>query len=1174
MNIKLERRAKRYAEAHGRKRRWRKVVTALAAVVVFCTTYALIMPAVTMQSQTYCGQEEHAEHTEACYQQVKTLTCGLSEESHVHDENCYKTEKVLTCERELHRHTLQCYSDLDANVESASAWESTFSSAELTGKWPDDVLAIARTQIGYQESAQNYRVQSDGTTIKGYTRYGDWYGCPYGDWCAMFCSFCLHYAGVDQELVPLAANCEDWIQQLSQANRYHGSSTYTPKPGDLIFIDWDGEGLQENLQAAMDHVDHVGFVYEVIAATDELPARVKTIEGNNGDEVAYHTYDLDSACILGYGELPEQADPLKKAGSLLHAPMQTALTLAEAAQENGEGKPQPGYAPDAYAISGAKTGDIADISAVIPGADGRIGGAYVSDPATSAIEDQFFSTAAVGKNPSTNDGKLLSDKSVIYQGDDYGAFASYDEDTFGVTLSVLGQDYQMKDVDQVKIPVDVVFVLDVSGSMGNAAGNVTRREAVVNAVNSAMQTIMNDNPENRAGVVLYSSGGSTLLNLDHYTAGSQNTYLSYNKNDGDIYTAGGLQGTKGKITVTNGETGGFTQGHGTYTQYGIALGAQMLQNNGDTTYTTTLRPGTAEEQQVTVTRQPVIILLSDGDPTHCNTKYNDVFSGPHYGSGVYTNNDRNDNNKGIHGYYTILSANYYKREVGNHYNTPAMFYTIGMGINETGYDDMSGQSRTGDHYKRAVLNPTSANISALTNTGAKNYGSTSHQLRDLLNNQITSNYVTVAATNDYTQLGTTRPNVPVIRNPYSENYSYADGAYFGNLSASDLQEIFGRIISGNLNIKRYGYMLSENTRMVVTDEIGAGMELKGMPVLRYNGVNYALEQQGEGDQITYVCHETATTSDGSQRTADLSQIKIRVTTENGRQTVSMELPNAVIPTYSPSFSEDWYYEELPVRLIYQVGLNADAKAAIEALQPGETLTYYTNAWEDTTALAGHQPHQDNPYYHDVTYDDGTSRTKQYKDYSTNKTKNATATAETSVNSGEVSDVIRTDLGNNGKLVFEGLIPASVPLTIQKTDMNGYPITTGPAEFALYGDEALQNRIDTYTTDGEGKLTIEKLTPNTPYYLLETKAPDGYYRLPEAQKFTVDVNGNVTGIEVNKYFRWDSTNHVLLIYNTDGYQLPESGGAGTILYTFCGLLLMAGPAMYGYAVRRKREGRAD
>ena len=53
--------ADKYMKERRRKKWWHKVVISLAAIVVFCTTYALILPAVTMEKQ--CDIPEHT-HTE------------------------------------------------------------------------------------------------------------------------------------------------------------------------------------------------------------------------------------------------------------------------------------------------------------------------------------------------------------------------------------------------------------------------------------------------------------------------------------------------------------------------------------------------------------------------------------------------------------------------------------------------------------------------------------------------------------------------------------------------------------------------------------------------------------------------------------------------------------------------------------------------------------------------------------------------------------------------------------------------------------------------------------------------------------------------------------------------------------------------------------------------------
>lgn len=150
--------AERYASAHKRKRRWYQVTTCLAAVVVFCTTYALILPAITLEKQCEIPEHTHTEacytseqgdlictqstepqhtHTEECYQETQTLVCGMEEstghthgaecydeegnlicgqeesEGHVHGEGCYEASRQLICgqtEEPAHQHTEECYS--------------------------------------------------------------------------------------------------------------------------------------------------------------------------------------------------------------------------------------------------------------------------------------------------------------------------------------------------------------------------------------------------------------------------------------------------------------------------------------------------------------------------------------------------------------------------------------------------------------------------------------------------------------------------------------------------------------------------------------------------------------------------------------------------------------------------------------------------------------------------------------------------------------------------------------------------------------------------------------------------------------------------------------------------------------------------------------------------------
>lgn len=86
MNRRIDKKAAVFLRRKRTRKAWQKAVGVMAAVVVFCTAYALILPAITLSTQVVCGQEEHA-HTEDCYTASDTLVCEILE--HTHTEDCY-----------------------------------------------------------------------------------------------------------------------------------------------------------------------------------------------------------------------------------------------------------------------------------------------------------------------------------------------------------------------------------------------------------------------------------------------------------------------------------------------------------------------------------------------------------------------------------------------------------------------------------------------------------------------------------------------------------------------------------------------------------------------------------------------------------------------------------------------------------------------------------------------------------------------------------------------------------------------------------------------------------------------------------------------------------------------------------------------------------------------------
>lgn len=122
---------------NGRHRRWRRAFSGMAAVVVFITTYMLILPAITMENQAICGMAEHT-HTDACYEMQLGCTQEETPEGadvHVHGTECYEQQQVLTCtkqEGEGHAHTDACYGYVCGQEESAGHTHTDACYTEVT----------------------------------------------------------------------------------------------------------------------------------------------------------------------------------------------------------------------------------------------------------------------------------------------------------------------------------------------------------------------------------------------------------------------------------------------------------------------------------------------------------------------------------------------------------------------------------------------------------------------------------------------------------------------------------------------------------------------------------------------------------------------------------------------------------------------------------------------------------------------------------------------------------------------------------------------------------------------------------------------------------------------------------------------------------------------------------
>lgn len=172
---------------------------------------------------------------------------------HHHTDACY--EEVLVCGLPEHHHTVNCLSDPLADVEDEETW-SAKTNVVLTGAWADDLTAVAKSQLGYQQSERNFQLDDeDQTTVRHYTRYGAWYGNAYGAWDVMFLSYCLNYANVPQTTVPQRAGVQALRSDLRGSEWLKAAAEVELVPGDIVFynsITTETVAVEEDVPQIMD----------------------------------------------------------------------------------------------------------------------------------------------------------------------------------------------------------------------------------------------------------------------------------------------------------------------------------------------------------------------------------------------------------------------------------------------------------------------------------------------------------------------------------------------------------------------------------------------------------------------------------------------------------------------------------------------------------------------------------------------------------------------------------------------------------------------------------------------------------------------------------------------------------------------------------------------------------
>ena len=269
---------------------------------------------------------------------------------------------------------------------------------------------------------------------------------------------------------------------------------------------------------------------------------------------------------------------------------------------------------------------------------------------------------ALGSSESTRyNGRVWADKTV-YDGDvtigesgeDTGKILIGDND-FLISYSLISMTTVVS--GQSVVPLDVVFVIDMSSSMADDG----KIEQTVSALNQALKTLMGGHPDTRVAVVTYGIQAEVLLPLDHYSKVNDQDYFSLSGVDEEQSLCASVKNSNDEYVEKKVQMSQYTNIH-----MGIDTGMDLLLNANTTT-------------ESGIDRHPVLMLMSDGAPTCAGSEDSSWWDPSGVGSSGY--------DIGEYSLTAIMNASYKKAQVTNRYQTDMQVYTVGVGIEEFVVDD-------------------------------------------------------------------------------------------------------------------------------------------------------------------------------------------------------------------------------------------------------------------------------------------------------------------------------------------------------------------------------------------------------------------------------------------------------------------------------------------------------
>lgn len=151
------------------------------------------------------------------------------------------------------------------------------------------VVDQAKAWLGYNEADGSHKKIID--VYNSHKPLARGYKVKYTDaWCATFVSAVAVKLGYT-EIIPTECSCPKMITLLKNIGAWEESDSRVPNPGDIMFYDWDDNGVGEN----KGNPEHVGIVEKVSGNT------ITVIEGNYKNAVTRRTLAVNGKYIRGYG---------------------------------------------------------------------------------------------------------------------------------------------------------------------------------------------------------------------------------------------------------------------------------------------------------------------------------------------------------------------------------------------------------------------------------------------------------------------------------------------------------------------------------------------------------------------------------------------------------------------------------------------------------------------------------------------------------------------------------------------------------------------------------------------------------------------------------------------------------------------------------------------------------